>query len=94
MRVLVLLKKHNLQLSLSSLIAVFKSFFRPHYDYGDIIYNQPNNVSLSDKIESVQYNATLAITGDINKRTSKEKPYQELGLESLKGRRLLRHQCH
>ena len=36
-----------------------------HLDNGDVIYEQPNNSSLSDKIESVQYNAALVITGAI-----------------------------
>ena len=43
---------------------------------------------MSDKIESVQYNAALAITGAI-RGTSKEKLYQEIGLESFKDRRWL-----
>ena len=34
-------------------------------------------------MESVQYNAALAITGAI-RGTSREKLYQELGLESLR----------
>ena len=47
----------------------------------------------SSKIESVQYNASLAITGAI-RGTSQEKLYQELGLESLKRRRWLRRMCY
>ena len=43
-------------------------------DYRDVIYDQPNLSSLANKIESVQYNAVLAITGDIT-GTSKEKLY-------------------
>ena len=39
-------------------------------------------MSLHHKLESIQYNACLAITGTI-RGTSKEKLYQELGLESL-----------
>ena len=39
-----------------------------------------------DKLESIQYNACLAITGAII-GTSTENIYQELGLESLKSRR-------
>ena len=66
----------------SSLITIYKSIARPHLDNGDIIYDQPNNASLSNKFESVQYNAALATTRAI-KGTSKEKLYQELGLESL-----------
>ena len=48
-----------------SLLTVYKSFIRPHLDYGDVIYDQPSNASFSNKIESVQYNAALAITGVI-----------------------------
>ena len=48
---------------------------KPHLDYGDVIYNQRNLFSLANKIESVQYNLALAITGAI-RGTSKEKLYQ------------------
>ena len=72
---------------------IYKSFVRPHIDYGDVIYDQPNNSGLSDKIESVQCNAALAITGAV-RGTSKEKLHQELGLESLKDRRSLRRMSY
>ena len=58
------MSKMNLFLPRSSLLTIYKSFVRPHLDYG-VIYNQPNNYRLSDKIESVQYNAALAISGAI-----------------------------
>ena len=45
-------------------------------------------MSFQQKLESIQY-ASLAITGDIQD-TSQEKPYQELGLESLQLRRWFR----
>ena len=51
-----------------------------------IIYDQPQNESFCQKIESVQYKVTLAITG-AKQGTSRDKIYQELGLESLKSRR-------
>ena len=88
-----LLRKLNLTLPRSSLLIIHKSFVRPHLDCGDIVYDQPNNSSLSEKIESLQYNAALAITGAI-KDSSKEKLYQELGLESLKDRRWVRKLCY
>ena len=69
-----------------SLITIYKAFLRPLIDYGDIIYDQPHNESFCEKIESVQYKAALAITGAIQ-GTSRDKIYQELGLESLKSRR-------
>ena len=44
------------------------------------------NESFSHKIESVQYNTALVITGCF-RGTSREKLYQELGLENLSERR-------
>ena len=69
-----------------SLLRIYKAFLRPLVDYGDINYDQPQNESLCDKLESVQYKAALAITGAIQ-GTSRDKRYHELGLESLKSRR-------
>ena len=88
-----LINKLRSLLPRSSLLTIYKSFVRPHLDYGDIIYDQPNNQTLSDKIESVQYNAALAITGVI-RGASKVKLYQELGLEFLKERRWMRRLCY
>ena len=76
----------------STLINIYKAFVRPHLDYGDIIYDNSSNVSLSQMIESIQYNAALAITGTI-RGSSREKLYQELGLESLHDRRWHRKLC-
>ena len=41
-------------------------------------------------MEPIQYNTALAITGTM-RGTSREKPYQELGLESLRKRRWYRN---
>ena len=75
-----------------SLLTIYKSFIRPHLDYGDIVYDQPNNENFWNTIEKVQYNAALAITGAI-KGTSQLKIYNELGTESLKFRRRFRRLC-
>ena len=64
---------------------------RPHLDYGDIIYDQPNNECFIQKIERIQY-AALAITGSI-KGTSQNKLYSKLGFEYLKFRRWFRKLC-
>ena len=88
-----LMRKLNLSLPCSSLLTVCKCFIRPHLDYGDVIYDQPNISSLANKIESVQHNVPLAITGAI-RVISKEKLYQDLGFESLKDRRRLRRLCY
>ena len=69
-----------------SLITIYKSFVRPHLEYGDIIYDQFNNESFCNKVERVQCNAALAVTAAI-RETSQTKLYNELGLESLKFRR-------
>ena len=73
-------------------VSIYKSFIRPHLDYGDIIYDQPNNESFCQKLEPYQYNAALAITGAI-RGTSQTKIYNELGLESLRYRRYFRRLC-
>ena len=81
-----LLRKLHHILPRSPLLTIYKSFIRPHLDYGDIIYDQAYNASFHQKLDSIQYNAALAITGAI-RETSKEKLYDELGLETLEKRR-------
>ena len=76
--------RHNLPRK--SLVTLCKAFLRPLIDYSDIIYDQPQNESFCKKIESVQYKTISVITGAIQ-GTSRDKIYQELGLESLKSRR-------
>ena len=76
----------------SALVTLYKAFVRPHLDYGDILYDQAHNESLHLKLESIQYNACLTITGAI-RGSSREKLYQELGFESLQQRRWYRKLC-
>ena len=75
-----------------ALLTIYKSFLRPHLDYADIVYDQPMNETFCNKVESIQYQACLAITGAIQ-GTSREKLYNELGLESLLDRRWCRKLC-
>ena len=84
----------NLQnlLPRTALITLYKAFVSPHLDYGDIIYDQAHNASFHQKLESLQYNACLAITGAI-RGSSREKLYQELGFESLQQRCWYRKLC-
>ena len=75
----------NLQNTLprpSSLLTIYKSFIKPHLDFGDIIYNQAYNMSFQQKVESIQNNEALAIRGAIY-RTSKEKLFEKLGFWSF-----------
>ena len=71
-----LLRKLQDTLPRTLLITIFKSFIRPHLDYGDKIYDRANSTSFHQNIEWMQYNAALAITGAV-KGTSGEKLYQE-----------------
>ena len=75
-----------------SLLTNYKSSIRPHLDYGDIVYDQAYSASFQQKVESIQYNAAVAITGAM-RGTSKEKHFEELDLESLQHRRLYRKLC-
>ena len=64
-----------------------------HLDYCDVIYHVPHayvfpftSNSLMEKLERVQYNAAMAITGTW-RGTNRSKLYEELGWESLNDRR-------
>ena len=88
-----LLRKFQQILPRSCLLTMNKTFIRSLLDYADIIYDQAYNSAFQDKLESIQYNPYLAITGAI-RGASIEKIYQEQGLESLKSRRWFRKRCH
>ena len=87
-----LLRKLQTLLPKPPLITIYKWLIRSHLDYGDMIYDQTFNMSFQQKMESIQYNAALAITGAI-RGSSREKLYQELGLESLQQQRWYRKLC-
>ena len=75
-----------------ALLTIYKRFISPHLHHGDIIYDQTDNLSLHQKLDSIQCNAALAFTGAI-RRISREDLYRELGLESLQLRRRYRKLC-
>ena len=81
-----LLRKFQQVLPTPSLITINNAFIRPHPDYGDVVFGQDFSNSFHRRLESIQYNAALAITEAI-RGISKEKLYQELGFESLRSRR-------
>ena len=78
---------------------MYKTFVRSHFDYCDIIYHIPPICHqpplgltlnhLMEKVEKVQYQAALAITGAWQ-GSSRSKLYEELGWESLSDRRNIR----
>ena len=65
----------------NSLLTFYKALIRPHLDYGDVVYDYPGNASFMQKLKSVQYNASFAVTGCF-RGTSRDKLYFELDLES------------
>ena len=74
-----------------------KAPVRSHLDYCDIIYHIPSHQnqaplgvtlhSLVERVERVQYQAALAISGAW-RGSSRSKLYEELGWESLSDRRM------
>ena len=86
------LRKFSNFLPRQALAIIYKALVRPHLDYDDVLYDQAFNNSFHAKMESIQHNVCLAITGAIP-GTSREKTYQELGLESLQLRRWYRKLC-
>ena len=81
-------KLHNL-LPRSALITRCKACVRPYLDYGHIFMIKLIICPLTINWKSVQYKTCLTITGAIG-IISKEKLYEELGLESLQLRRWYR----
>ena len=84
---LVLHASSDIFLQRPAVLQIYKSFVRPQLDYGDIIYDKASIGSFQQKLESIQYNTALAITGTI-KGTPREKIYSELVLESIQDRKL------
>ena len=81
-KTIVLLHKLQTLFPRAPFITIYELFFRPHLDYGDLIYNQTFNMLFQQKMETIQYNTALAITGAI-RGCFRERLYQELGLETL-----------
>ena len=75
---------------------MYKLYVRPHLDYGDLIYHKDYpeaSLSLTKRLESVQYTAGLAVTGAW-KGTNKSKRLDELGWEYLHDRRRYHRLTH
>ena len=53
------LRKFQLTLLRKSLVTIYKSFIKPHLDYGDVIYDRASNESFHESLESLQYSASL-----------------------------------
>ena len=87
-RTIGLIRKLQNVLPRITLVTIFKALVRTHLDYGDVLHDQAFNNSFYDRFESIQCNTCLAQTG-----ASREKIYQELGLEPHRLRRWYRKLC-
>ena len=87
-----LLRNFHHILPRSPLLTIYKSFIRPDLDYGVAIDDKAYNTSFHQKLEFIQYNVALAITSAIRGK-SKEKLYNEVGLETFEKRRWYRKIC-
>ena len=64
-KIIRLIRKLQPIIPRAALLTIYKSFLRPHLDYGDVIYDGTFNESFQNKLESIQCNVALAITGAI-----------------------------
>ena len=64
---------HKLQdlLPTEALITIYKAFVRLHLNFSDVLFDRAFNASSHEKLESIQYNASLALARTI-RGTSKE----------------------
>ena len=61
-KTMCLLRRFQPILPRSSLLTIYKTFIRSQLDFADAIYDQACNSSFHEKLESIQYNACLAMT--------------------------------
>ena len=59
------IKRLSINIPRDALLRIYKLFIRPHLHYRDIIYDKPPNESFKNKIENIQYEVYIAITGAI-----------------------------
>ena len=84
------LKSYKHRLTRKSLEIIYTSFILPHFDYGDILYdNCP--LYYKDKLEDTNLDALRTIIGTV-RGTSHSKIYTESGFSSLFERRK-KHKC-
>ena len=94
-----IIKHLSKYLPLKTLDQMYKALVRSHLDYCDIIYHIPSTIhqaplgmtlcSLMERVERIQYQAALAITGAWQ-GSSRSDIYEQLGWETLSDRRKCR----
>ena len=66
-----LLRKLRHSVPRRPLLSIYKTFLGAHVDYFDVIYDKTHNEKFTDTVESIQYNAALAITDAIKELLKK-----------------------
>ena len=85
-KIIGLLQRLSVCFPRKALLTIVESFIKPRIDYGDILYDKPDNQNFESKIKKYHYKACIAVTGAIQ-GTSRKGFYDELGLMFLKERR-------
>ena len=50
-RMIGIIKRLSISVPRKALLTIYKSFIRPHLDYGDILYDKPENQNFQNKLE-------------------------------------------
>ena len=79
------LKSYKYRFTRKTLEILYKSFVLPHFDYGDIIWDNCSE-TLSTILENLHLEALRTISGSV-RGTSHQKLYNETGFTTLKERR-------
>ena len=53
-KTIAFLRKINSMLPRAAVVTIFRTFVRPHLDYGNVLYDLAFNTAFHDKLESVQ----------------------------------------
>ena len=77
-----IMKRLSFSISCDTQLTIYKSLVLLHLDYVGLIFDRLGNANVESKLERVQYNVCLAITGAFL-GTNRDSIYGELGLESL-----------
>ena len=64
-KIIGIMKRLSVSVPRKALLSIYKSFITPHLNYGDLLYDKPENQNFQNKLEKVQYKACLVITGAI-----------------------------
>ena len=75
-KIIGLLRIFQPTLPRKSPVTTYKSFNRPHLDYGDVVYDRAFNKSFHQSRESLQYSVSIAIDAAI-RGTSSEKCFKK-----------------